>query len=111
MSQSTGQPADEHRDSGEPGEIRPVAQIAAELGTLAAEIAAHTCRFLQVLGEFDAQEGWRQYVGMCSCAHLLSWRCGMSGSTAREHVLVARALWNLPVPNHEFVGVLDISTT
>lgn len=102
MSPSTGQPADEHRDSGEPGEIRPVAQIAAELGTLAAEVAAHTCRFLQVLAEFDAQEGWREYAGMCSCAHWLSWRCGMSGSTAREHVRVARALRNLPLTEAEF---------
>ncbi|WP_022916407.1 HNH endonuclease signature motif containing protein [Ruania albidiflava] len=102
MSQTTGHPVDEH--PGETEQVRPLAQLAAELGTLAAEIAAHTCRFLQVLGEFDAQEGWRQYVGMCSCAHWLSWRCGMSGSTAREHVRVARALRDLPVTQAEFAA-------
>src|SRR5699024_2558874 len=47
MSQTTGHPVDEH--PGETEQVRPLAQIAAELGTLAAEIAAHTCRFLQVL--------------------------------------------------------------
>ena len=83
---------------------RPVAALADELGALAATIAAHTCRFLQVLGEFDAQQGWQQYSGMCSCAHWLSWRCGMSGSTAREHVRIARALRSLPVTESEFAA-------
>ena len=83
---------------------RPVAELADELGSLAAQIAAHTCRFLQVLGEFDAQEGWHQYAGMCSSAHWLSWRCGMSGSTAREHVRVARALRTLPLTKAEFAA-------
>lgn len=87
-----------------PGTARPVAELAAELGSLAAEIAAHTCRFLRVLGEFDAQQGWQQYAGMCSCAHWLSWRCGMSGSTAREHVRVARALQTLPLTEAEFAA-------
>ncbi len=100
--QTTGHPADAH--PGEPREERPLAQIAADLGTLAAEIAAHTCRFLQVLAEFDAQDGWREYAGMRSCTHWLSWRCGMSGSTAREHLRVARALRALPLTQAEFAA-------
>ena len=84
--------------------VRPVAELADELGALAATIAAHTCRFLHVLGEFDARDGWQQYAGMCSSAHWLSWRCGVSGSTAREHVRVARALRTLPLTETEFAA-------
>lgn len=113
MRDVTGLPGEHSRSGGgqqpagdEPplGAARPVTEIAAELGSLAAEIAAHTCRFLQVLAEFDAQDGWQQYAGMCSCAHWLSWRCGMSTSTAREHVRVARALRSLPLTVAEFAA-------
>ncbi|WP_147917565.1 HNH endonuclease signature motif containing protein [Ruania zhangjianzhongii] len=83
---------------------RPVAELADELGSLAAEIAAHTARFLHVLAEFDAQQGWQQYAGMCSSAHWLSWRCGISASTAREHVRIARALSALPLTDTEFAA-------
>ncbi|KAE8762835.1 HNH endonuclease signature motif containing protein [Georgenia thermotolerans] len=67
-----------------------------ELTTLAAHIAAATCRFLVLLGEFDAREAWGDY-GILSAAHWLGWRCGMGPAAAREHVRVARALRALPV--------------
>lgn len=89
---------------------RDVAELATELAGLAGRIAAQTCQFLVLLGEFDAREGWGQYAGVLSCAHWLSWQCGMSSSTAREHVRVARALRDLPLTQSEFaVGRLSYS--
>lgn len=81
-----------------------VEEIAAELTGLAGQIAAQTCRFLGLLGQFDAREAWSQYAGILSCAHWLSWQCGMSASTAREHVRVARALNGLPATKAEFTA-------
>ncbi|MPZ59985.1 MAG: DUF222 domain-containing protein [Propionibacteriales bacterium] len=73
----------------------PLERLEAELCTLAGQIAAATARFLRLLADFDARDGWagRQ---VRSCAHWLSWRCGMDLRTAREHVRVARALSRLP---------------
>ncbi|WP_407341489.1 DUF222 domain-containing protein [Pengzhenrongella phosphoraccumulans] len=65
------------------------------LTTLAGHINAATCRFLVLLGEFDAREAWA-VEGILSCAHWLAWRCSLSTGAAREHVRVARALRGLP---------------
>jgi hypothetical protein len=73
----------------------PLERVEAKLCTLAAQIAAATSRFLRLLGEFDAREGWGGW-NVRSCAHWLSWRCGMDLRTAREQVRVARALRALP---------------
>ena len=81
---------------------RPVWELAAELGSLAAGIAASTYRFLVLLGEFDAREGWGHYAGVTSSTHWLSWQCGMAAVTAREQVRVARALRTLPLISVEF---------
>ncbi|TRW44883.1 DUF222 domain-containing protein [Georgenia yuyongxinii] len=70
--------------------------LVAELTTLAAHIAAATCRFLVLLGEFDARGTWEQ-PGILSPVHWLGWRCGMGPVAAREHVRVARALRDLPL--------------
>lgn len=83
---------------------RPVWELAAELGSLAAGIAASTCRFLVLLGEFDAREGWGHYAGVTSSTHWLSWQCGMARVTARDHVRVARALRELPLTTAEFAA-------
>lgn len=56
-----------------------------------------------LLAEFDKREGWASW-GARSCAHWLSWRCGTSGGTAREHVRVARALCDLPMIRAEFAA-------
>jgi hypothetical protein len=69
--------------------------IERELCTLAGQIAAANCRFLYLLADFDAREGWVG-VNIRSCAHWLSWRCGLDIRTAREHLRVARALKQLP---------------
>ncbi|KAA0021714.1 DUF222 domain-containing protein [Antrihabitans cavernicola] len=72
-----------------------------EICSLAGQIAAATARFLQVLAKFDELGGWAG-PGIHSCAHWLSWKCGMSLHTGREHVRVARALKPLPVVRSAF---------
>jgi hypothetical protein len=72
-----------------------LAHVEAELCTLAGQIAAATSRFLHLLADFDARQGWAGW-NIRSCAHWLSWRCGLDLRTAREHVRVARALARLP---------------
>jgi hypothetical protein len=69
--------------------------LESELLGLAGHIAAAECRFLHLLAEFDARDGWVG-DGIRSCAHWLSWRAGMDRRTAIERLRVARALRNLP---------------
>src|SRR5580700_8587164 len=79
----------------------PLERLEAEICELAGHLAAATCRFLVLLGDFDARRGWADWE-MSSCAAWLSWKCQMSSGTAREHVRVARALRDLPVIRGEF---------
>jgi hypothetical protein len=53
---------------------RPLAELESEICTLAGHLAAATCRFLVLLAEFDAREGWASW-DMPSCAAWLSWKC------------------------------------
>ena len=69
----------------------PLERLEAEICELAGHLAAATCRFLVLLGDFDARRGWASW-DMPSCAVWLSWKCQLSSGTAREHVRVARAL-------------------
>lgn len=73
------------------GQERPEARIT----ELAAQLAAAECRWLQLVGEFDRRESWGQW-GCRSCAHWLSWQCGLALPAAREAVRVASALPRLP---------------
>ena len=59
--------------------------------SLAADIHAATYRFLVLIAELDRREVWAAQ-GALSCAHWLSWACGIDTHTAREKVRVARAL-------------------
>jgi hypothetical protein len=79
----------------------PLERLEAQICELAGHLAAATCRFLVLLGDFDARRGWASWE-MTSCAAWLSWKCQMSSGTAREHVRVARALRDLPVIRREF---------
>jgi hypothetical protein len=79
----------------------PLERLEAEICELAGHLAAATCRFLVLLGDFDARRGWADWE-MPSCAAWLSWKCQMSSGTAREHVRVARALRDLPMIRGEF---------
>ena len=78
-------------------------RLEAQICELAGHLAAATCRFLVLLGDFDARRGWASWE-MSSCAAWLSWKCQMSSGTAREHVRVARALRDLPVTRAEFAA-------
>jgi hypothetical protein len=73
----------------------PLEQLAEEITRLSAHLAAATCRWLVLVGEFDRRAGWQQW-GCRSCADWLAWRCGLVPGAAREHVRVARALADLP---------------
>jgi hypothetical protein len=79
----------------------PLERLEAQICELAGHLAAATCRFLVLLGDFDARGGWASWE-MTSCAAWLSWKCQMGSGTAREHVRVARALRVLPVIRGEF---------
>ena len=79
----------------------PLERLEAQICELAGHLAAATCRFLVLLGDFDDRRGWASW-DMTSCAAWLSWKCQMSSGTAREHVRVARALRVLPVIRGEF---------
>ena len=70
--------------------------LAAAVSTLAAHIHAATWRLLLLIGELDRREVWAAQ-GAQSCAHWLSWACGIDRHTAREKVRVARALPGLPL--------------
>jgi len=73
------------------------AELADRLSTVAATVAVAECEFLDLLGEFDAREGWAESGGLRSTAHWLSWRVGYRLGVAREKVRVARALRRLPL--------------
>ena len=70
--------------------------LAAAVSTLAAHIHAATYRLLVLIAELDRREVWAAQ-GALSCAHWLSWACGIDTHTAREKVRVARALTKLPL--------------
>jgi hypothetical protein len=74
----------------------PLPDLAAAITAGAVRLAAATAAWLRLIAEFDEREGWHGY-GIASCAHWLSWQCGLSPGAAREHVRVARALGSLPL--------------
>lgn len=76
-------------------------QLADRITTLAGQINAANYRFLKLIEEFDRRQAWLGY-GLRSCAHWLSWKCGLDMNTAREKVRVARALEELPAINTAF---------
>ena len=69
--------------------------LEAQITELWGHINAATARFLALLTEFDRKEGWAQH-GIASCAHWLSWQCGIGPVAAREKMRTARALESLP---------------
>lgn len=78
-------------------------KVESELVELAGHLAAGTCRFLQLLAEFDTRDGWAG-PGLRSCAHWLNWRVGLSLRTARDHLRVAHALRSLPAITAAFAA-------
>jgi Domain of unknown function (DUF222)/HNH endonuclease len=75
--------------------MRPIAELATEISTLAGHINAAQYRFLKLIAEFDRRKGWSDGFTQ-SCAHWLNWKCGIGMGAAREKVRAALALENLP---------------
>ena len=73
----------------------PLEVLEQEIVQLTSAIHAATCRWLGLVGEYDAREGWAQW-NCRSCAHWVSWQCGIAPGAAREQVRVARRLRELP---------------
>src|SRR5438067_2164702 len=48
-----------------------------------------------MVAELDRRQAWKQ-AGSPSCAHWLSWHCGVSLPTGRDQLRVAHALGSLP---------------
>jgi hypothetical protein len=79
----------------------PTEWIEREIGELAAHIAAATCRWLELIAEFDRRAGYEAW-GFHSCGAWVAWRCAVDPRSAREHVRVARALEGLPLVHEGF---------
>jgi Domain of unknown function (DUF222) len=84
-------------------ETVPLERLEQQITELASQIHADTCRWLCLVAEYDAREGWAQW-GCRSCAHWVSWRCGVAPGAAREHVRVARRLTELPLIREAFAA-------
>ncbi len=83
------------------GRMTQLEQLEREICELAAHIEAATCRWLELVAEFDEREGWATW-GFKTCAHWLAWRCSLAPGAARERVRVARALRELPLVREAF---------
>ena len=81
----------------------PLERLEERICELAAHLAAGTCRFLQLVAEFDARRGWASW-DLPSCSAWLAWKCQVAPGTAREQVRVARALADVPVITAEFAA-------
>jgi hypothetical protein len=89
----------------------PTEQLERHVCEYAANIAAATCQWLLLVAELDRREAWRSW-GAYSCAHWLSWHCGIALPTGREQVRVARALESLPAITEAFgAGQLSYAKT
>jgi hypothetical protein len=83
-----------------PGE-RETDRLEAEITELWAQLNAATFRFLELVAEFDRDEGWLGH-GVANCAQWLNLKCGIGPVAAREKVRVARALESLPAISDAF---------
>ena len=81
--------------------IAQTVKLGHEIARMAAHIHAAHYRFLVLIREFDRLGGWGDQ-GCVSCAHWLSWRCGISLHTGREKLRVAKALESLPEVSEAF---------
>jgi len=77
--------------------------------TQAAEVAAGTCRYLQLVAELVVRGIWAEQ-GARTPAQWLSWAIGLGPSTAREHVRIALRLRDLPLIRERFrAGTISYS--
>jgi hypothetical protein len=84
-------------------------RLEAEITELAGHLTAAECRWILLTAEYDRRAGYLEW-GCQSCAHWLSWHCGLNVRAARERVRVGRALETLPLTTAAFSeGVLSYS--
>ena len=88
-------------DPPEPCATSSLDELEHEICELAAHIAVATCRWLELVAEFDNRGGWAEW-GVKSCAHWLSWRCSLALGAAREQLRVAHRLRELPAIREAF---------
>ena len=87
----------------------PLERLEAEITQLSGNLAAAECRWLLLIGEYDRRAGYREW-GCRTCAHWLSWHCGLDLRAAQERLRVARSLESLPQVTAEFAtGKLSYS--
>lgn len=87
----------------------PTERLEAEATSLAGQLAAAMCRFLDVVAELARREAWKSWEAH-SMAHWVTWKCGVGSRSAQEHVRVALALVDLPETHAEFAcGQLSYS--
>src|SRR5690348_13877237 len=70
-------------------------ELREEVACWSGRVAAGEARLVALIGELDVRGAWGGQ-GLLSCAHWLTWRCGLGLTAARERVRVARALRDLP---------------
>jgi hypothetical protein len=76
------------------GEL-PVDELGARIVDGAGRLAAATSRWLVLVAQFDAREGYLSF-GLASTAQWLTHACGIAQRTAVEHVRIARSLRFFP---------------
>ncbi len=69
----------------------PLERLETQIKDFASQIASATAQWLLWVAAYDRREGWRSWE-MKSCAAWLSWHCGLSPRTARQHVAVAHKI-------------------
>ena len=70
-------------------------ELEAQITELAGHLNAANHRWMVLIAEFDRRNGWSDGATQ-SCAHWVSWKCGLDLGAAREKVRVARAIESLP---------------
>jgi hypothetical protein len=75
---------------GSPGALS-LDELGERIVGMAGRLAAATCRWLLLVAEFDAREGYVSF-GLVSSAQWLTHSCGIAHRTAVDHVRVARSL-------------------
>lgn len=81
----------------------PLESLAAQITELSGHLAAAECAWLLLVAEYDRRGGHEEW-GCRTCAHWLSWHCGVEMRAAREKVRVGRALEELPLITTEFAA-------
>jgi hypothetical protein len=81
----------------------PLDQLEAAVCTWAGRLAAATCHWLGLLAAFDRRKAWAG-IGIHTCAHWLSQRCGLGLRTAQDHLRTAHALTHLPALRAAFTA-------